>query len=89
MSEHDHYGPYSYLEIMTWNEPGFGDHAIRGSLGDLARLASIVEAKLADAAPESRIAIRDEFAGGSPYSLVLDVREAGFDPASEDSSLRA
>jgi len=40
-SEHKHYGPYLYLEIMTWPEPGFDDHAIRGSLPDLKRLAAI------------------------------------------------
>src|SRR5437773_4027209 len=22
-SEHEHYGPYSYLEVMTWPEAGF------------------------------------------------------------------
>ncbi len=36
-SEHEHYGPYSYLEIMTWPEPSFDDHAIRGPLPDLMR----------------------------------------------------
>ena len=33
-SEHGRYGPYSYLEIMTWPEAGFDDHAIRGPLED-------------------------------------------------------
>ena len=28
-SEHEHYGPYMYLEIMTWPEAGFDDHAGR------------------------------------------------------------
>jgi hypothetical protein len=41
-SEHEHYGPYSYLEIVTWPEPGFDDHAIRGSLPDLKRLVARV-----------------------------------------------
>ena len=88
-SEHEHYGPYSYLKIMTWPEAGFDDHAIRGPLADLGRLASLIEAKLAGARPGSAVRIREEFAEDSPYALLLDVREDGFDPASADSSLPA
>lgn len=76
-SEHEHYGPYSYLEIMTWPEAGFDDHAIRGTLEDLARLAKIIEAKLSTSRPGSSIQIREEFAVDSPYSLVLEMRQDG------------
>lgn len=79
-----HYGPYGSLDIMTWPEAGFGGNAIRGSLIDLTRLAELVEAKLASAQPGEELRIRDEFAADSPYSLVLDVRADGFDPASAD-----
>jgi hypothetical protein len=88
-SEHEHYGPYKYLEIMTWPEAGFDDHAIRGSLTDLARLAKLIEAKLVAARPGSSIRIHEEFAANSPYALVLDLREDGFDPASADPLLPA
>lgn len=81
---HKHYGPYGSLAIMTLPEAGFGGNAIRGSLIDLARLANLVEAKLASAQPGERVWIREEFAAASPYSLVLDVRADGFDPASTD-----
>jgi len=86
-SEHDHYGPYGYLEVMTWSEAGFDDHAIRGPLGDLTKLAGIIENKIAEAQPGSAVRIREEFAKDSPYGLLLDVREDGFDPASADPSL--
>ena len=79
-----HYGPYGSLDIMTLPHAGFGGNAIRGSLIDLARLAELVEAKLATAQPGERISIREEFAVDSPYSLVLDVLADGFDPASAD-----
>ena len=82
--ERKHYGPYGSLEIMTYPDAGFDGHAIRGSLEDLTRLAELIEAKLAIAAAGSPIEIREEFAPGSPYSLVLDVRPDGFDPASAD-----
>jgi hypothetical protein len=82
--ERQRYGPYGSLEIMTWPDAGFDSHAIRGSLTGLARLAELIEARLTTAEPGSRIVIRDEFAENSPYSLVLDVRADGFDPASTD-----
>jgi hypothetical protein len=53
-------------------------------LTELARLAELVEAKLASAQPGEPIRIREEFAADSPYTLVLDVRADGFDPASTD-----
>ncbi len=87
--EHEHYGPYMCLEVMTWPEAGFDGHAIRGSLTDLARLARLIETKLAQAQPGSPIRIREEFAADSPYALVLDLREDGFDPATADPLLPA
>jgi hypothetical protein len=87
IAEHEHFGPYMYLEVMTWPEPGFDDHAIRGPLPDLARLARLIETKVAEAPPGSQIQIREEFAPNSPYSLILDVRSDGFDPAKADSAL--
>jgi len=86
-SEHEHYGPYAYLKVMTCPEAGFDSDAIRGPLADLARLAKIIEVKLATASPGSSIPIREEFAAYSPYSLVLDLREYGFDPATADPCL--
>jgi len=86
-SEHDHYGPYGHLEIMTWPDAGMDHHAIYGSLADLRRLASLVEEKLAEARPGKMIRIREEYAGESTYTLVLDVRPDDFDPASADPYL--
>jgi hypothetical protein len=86
-SEHEHYGPYMYLEVMTWPEAGFDKHAIRGSLADLGRLANLIEAKLTTALPGSSIRIQKEFSADSPYALILDLREDGFDPAVADPLL--
>jgi hypothetical protein len=86
-SEHGHYGPYSYLEIMTRTAAGFDGHAIRGPLEDLGRLARIVESKLETSCPDSLIEIREEFARGSPYTLVLEQREDGFDPSAAGTLL--
>ena len=78
------YDPYGSLKVMTWPEAGFGGNAIRGSHVALAHLAEIVDAKLASALAGDRLLIRDEYSATSPYSLILDVRADGFDPASKD-----
>ena len=80
-----HYGPYGSLDIMTYADAGLTGNAIRGSLTDLDRLASIVETHLAVAEPGKSIRIREEYAPDSRYALVLDVRADGFDPSSTDS----
>ena len=72
---------------MTWPEAAFDQHAIRGPLPELARLADLIEIKLVEAQSGSLIEIRDEFASESPYSLVLDLRKDGFDPAEADPLL--
>jgi hypothetical protein len=80
----EHYGPYGSLEVMTWMEPGLDGNAIRGSLVDLERLASLVETRLATAEPGEQLKIREDYAANSLYGLVLDVRADGFDPSSTD-----
>jgi hypothetical protein len=51
LSEHEHYGPYMYLKIMTWNEAGIDAASIHGTIADLSRLAELVLAALAVAKP--------------------------------------
>lgn len=82
--ERKHFGPYGSLEIMTYPEAGFDGHAIRGSMAALTHLAELVEQKLALAEPGEQIKIREDYAPGSPFALVLDVRADGFDPAAAD-----
>jgi len=86
-SEHEHYGPYMDLEIMTWTEAGMDDHAIHGSVRDLIRLASLIEGKVATLQSGERARIREEFSPRALYSLVLDLRGDSFDPASADGNL--
>ena len=86
-SEHEHFGPYMYLEVMTWPNAGFDAHSIHGSLPDLRRLASIIGAKIENARPGEVIQIREEFAANSPYSMVLEVTDDDFDPAGADPAL--
>jgi hypothetical protein len=82
--EQRQFGPYGTLELMTWPDPGFDGHVIRGSFKDFTRLAGLVETKIRAAQPGSVVRIREEYSADSPYALLLDVRADGFDPAFAD-----
>ncbi len=88
LSEHEHYGPYMYLEVVTSSEAGMDGHAIHGPLNELRRLANLVEGKVENLDPGSRGRIREEFSPTSEYALILDLREDTFDPATADGNLR-
>ncbi len=77
-----------HLKVMTWPDPGVDEHSIPGSLDDLDRLAGLVERSLAALELGKTARIRDAFSSDCAYSLVLDLRPDGFDPASADASLQ-
>lgn len=86
-SEHEHYGPYMSLEVMTWPEAGIDDHSIHGPLSALRHLATLVDRTVGAMQPGASVRIGDEFAPGASYQLVLELRNDDFDPASLDSNL--
>jgi hypothetical protein len=83
-SEHEHFGPYMYLEIGTWHRPEITRHWIAGTLGDLKRLSAIIREKALKASLGDRMLLRQEYAPNSPYELALEIRDDGFDRASAD-----
>jgi hypothetical protein len=87
VSEHEHYGPYMYLEVMTWSEPGVDEHSIHGTVEQLARLADLVDEKTSAIPPGGKARIRGDYAPSSAYALVLERREDAFDPATLDGNL--
>jgi hypothetical protein len=86
VSEHEHFGPYSYLEVGTWTISEITDHWIAGSLVEIQRLALTVISRLDAASEGDCIYLRAEFAPHSPYDLVLEVRDDSYDPAQDDST---
>lgn len=89
VSEHEHYGPYCYLKIMTWEDAEITEQAICGTLSDIRRLAEIVDSKLGSYGEGSKFTIGDEYAGGSKTVLDFEVQGEGFDPVSADSLLQS
>ena len=88
ISEHEHYGPYFYLKLITWEEAEITENAICGTLSDFRKLAAIVENKLNASSAGSTFTIDDEYAEGTQAILEFEVREEGFDPASADPLLQ-
>ena len=89
LSEHEHYGPYLYLTLITSQEPEITDSAICGTLTDFQRLAELIRRKLDSSVAGTTFAIGDEYRAGSTERLHFEVREEGFDPASADRLLSA
>ena len=88
VSEHEHYGPYSYLKLMTWGEAAITEDAICGTLPDFRRLAAIVGDKLNASSASSTFTISGEYADSSKAVIEFEVREEGFDPANADPLLQ-
>lgn len=87
--EHQHYGPYFYLVLQLGPAPDIDASTLRGRREDFTRLAELVTAALDESRPGDRIEVGREWAPSADLGLILDVREAGFDPASEDPALSA
>lgn len=47
----------------------------------------LVDDKVAKLEPGQRVRIREEFAATSEYTLVMELRDDSFDPASADGNL--
>jgi hypothetical protein len=85
--DHEHYGPYWYLKIMTTPLPEMNENAISGTKDDLKRLYEIIREKVENSEPGSNITIGKEYAEDCEYKLVLKLQEYGYDPSINDPQL--
>lgn len=84
ISEHEHFGPYWYLEVGTWHTPEITDHWLAGPPSALAALAETMEHELQGASEGTVIQLRARYSPASPYEFQLEVQVDGFDPAQAD-----
>ncbi|MFQ6022607.1 MAG: hypothetical protein ACE5NW_07795 [Acidiferrobacterales bacterium] len=85
--EYEVYGPDEYLKIMTAEHPGIDDKTIDGRLSDLKHLGELIEDRLSQAVPGSTFSIKREYADDAKFSIIFQVMDDDFDPASEDPRL--
>lgn len=83
-SEHDHLGPYMYLEIGSWPKPEITDHWIAGPLDALTQLADHLRAIAVAAKEDETFLLREVVSPDSAYELRVEIRPEPFDPAKED-----
>ena len=84
ISEHDHLGPYMYLEVITALEPDISPHGISGSLADLGRFAEIIEQGVASTKMGESFAVQHDYAPKAECSLEVAVEAEDFDPPTAD-----
>ena len=80
ISEHEHFGPDSYLKVITWYNPIIRNSGIYGTLKDIQKLASIIKDKLVNKVSED-IIIDKEYSEINESSILLKVMDDDFDPS--------
>ena len=84
LSEHDHYGPYSYLKLMTWDQPIITPDYIAGTIQDLNILKHIISEKLSKTQPGQTFNIDKDFGQNNTITAKFFVMADDFDPVSMD-----
>ena len=69
---------------MTSEKPSISEQAIEGNLADIDRLADLINKKLENAKPGDSFSVGKEYSEDVEASLIFEVKEEGFDPASAD-----
>ena len=84
LSEHEHYGPYSYLKIMTWDKPIITADYIAGTIQDLKNLKNLISEKLLNSIAGQTFAIDKDFGQDNTITAKFFVMADDFDPVSMD-----
>ena len=86
LSEHEHFGPYFYLTIITAEAAAISGDGWHGTLADFGRLAVMIEGNL-QFSTQTEFRIGDEFAMGCGWTILFFVEQDGFDPSSADAGI--
>jgi len=86
LSEHDHYGPYSYLKVMTWNKPVITEQYIAGTIADLKNLKVILADKIEKLQAGQSFTIDGEYGVDNTAGLKFFMIKDNFDPVSMDKN---
>ena len=84
LSEHDHYGPYGYLKIMTWDKPTITENYIAGTIQDLKGLKDLIAGKLVQVQPGQTFNIDKDYGVDNTVTAKFFVMADDFDPPSMD-----
>ena len=79
-SEHDHFGPYMYLKVVTSSSSEVNRDGIYGTLPDIVRLAILVRKHLLSCKTGDSFALAQAFSTASSTELTLVCEPASFNP---------
>ncbi|MBL0024318.1 MAG: hypothetical protein IPO98_04555 [Saprospiraceae bacterium] len=83
--EHDHYGPYMYLKIITLDDQAIiNENAIGGTIADLKKLRNIIADKLSKAEAGQTFNIDKDYGEDNTVTAKFFVMADNFDPVSMD-----
>ena len=88
LSEHEHYGPYYYLKVMTSDQERITADMFEVTIQGARQLADIILRKTQSHAPGETFSIESEFGKNNTASALFFIMDERFDPASLDRSLR-
>ncbi len=86
LSEHDHYGPYNYLKIMTWDKPLITKNFIAGTMANLKDFKNILADKLENFQTGQTFTIDKEYGVDNTASIKFFIMKDNFDPVSMDKN---
>jgi hypothetical protein len=89
LSEHDHFGPYMYLKVVTWPSPEINRDGIYGTLSDIVRLAALVRERAASCNPGDSFTLAQGFSIASSTELTLVCEPECFSPGAYDAEFYA
>ena len=85
VSEHEHFGPFMYLRVVTFPDAEVNNDGIYGTLEDIARFAELLEARLRSASVGACFDLSGEFDARSSAAFTVHVEADSFDPAAYDT----
>jgi hypothetical protein len=87
IGEHEHFGPYFYLKVITGNSTAITDSGWTGTTDDFRRLAELIEDFLSRPA-QKEFVIAQDFAPTTIFVIQFKIEEDGFDPSSVDPMIQ-
>lgn len=87
LSKDSHFGPYSYLKLMTWDKPYIDLKLIAGREEDFETLKQIYKERVGITDIGGEFIIDKEYSLDSSASLRVKIMNDRFDPVSMDPQL--
>jgi hypothetical protein len=87
LSDDSHFGPYSYLKLMTYDKPYIDLKLIAGRKEDFENLKKIYRTKVEVTGVGKEFIVNEDYSQDNSAILRVKIMKTDFDPVSIDSQL--